>query len=59
MPNVREQCSWVTEDKDKSTKKALSLINSAIETVKYNEPLKKIPTKVKNSVLVIGAGILQ
>lgn len=57
MPNVREQCSWVTEDKEKSTKKALSLINSAIETVKYDEPLKKIPTRVKNSVLVIGAGI--
>ncbi len=57
MPNVREQCSWVTDNKDKSTRKALSLINSAIETVKHNKPLKKIPTRVKDSVLVIGAGI--
>lgn len=57
MPNVREQCSWVTADKEKSTTKALSLINSAVESVKYNEPLKKIPTRVKNTVLVIGAGI--
>lgn len=57
MPNIREQCSWVTIDKDESTTKALSLINSAIESVKYNEPMKKIPTQVKNSVLVIGAGI--
>ena len=39
------------------TNKALSLINSAIESVKYDEPLEKIPTQVKNSVLVIGAGI--
>lgn len=57
MPNVREQCSWVTEDSDKATHKAISLVNSAIESVKYNEPLSKIPTQVKNKVLVVGAGI--
>lgn len=57
MPNIREQCSWVTEDPDKATDKALSLINSAVETVTYDEPLAKIPTQVKNKVLVIGAGI--
>lgn len=57
MPNIREQCSWVTNDKNQATDKALSLINSAVESVKYNEPLKKIPTTVKNSVLVVGAGI--
>ena len=57
MPNIREQCSWVTNDKKEATDKALSLINSAVESVKYNEPLKKIPTTVKNSVLVVGAGI--
>lgn len=57
MPNVREQCSWVTEDSQKATTKALSLINSGIESVKYDEPLEKIPTQVKNSVLVVGAGI--
>lgn len=57
MPNIREQCSWVTNDKKQATDKALSLINSAVESVRYNEPLKKIPTTVKNSVLVVGAGI--
>ena len=57
MPNVREQCSWVTKNHEEATNKALSLINSAIESVKYDEPLEKIPTQVKNSVLVIGAGI--
>lgn len=57
MPNIREQCSWVTDDPKKATNKALSLINSAVETVKYDEPLAKIPTQVKNKVLVIGAGI--
>lgn len=57
MPNVREQCSWVTDNKNEATKKALSLINADIESVKYNEPLKKIPTRVSNKVLVVGAGI--
>ena len=57
MPNIREQCSWVTPDNDKATTKALSLINSSIESVKHNESLEKIPTQVKNSVLVLGAGI--
>lgn len=57
MPNIREQCSWVTENPEKATVKAISLINSGIESVKYDEPLQKIPTQVKNKVLVIGAGI--
>ncbi len=57
MANVREQCSWVTEDSQKATNKALSLINSSIETVKYNEPLEQLPVNVKNKVLVLGAGI--
>ncbi len=57
MPNIREQCSWVTSDNKKATNKALSLINSSVETVKYNESLEKIPTQVKNKVLVVGAGI--
>lgn len=57
MPNIREHCSWVTKHQGDATNKALSLINSSIETVKYDEPLEKIPTQVKNSVLVIGAGI--
>lgn len=57
MSNIREHCSWVTKHQGDATNKALSLINSSIETVKYDEPLEKIPTQVKNSVLVIGAGI--
>ncbi len=57
MPNVREQCSWVTEDPDKATKKAYNLINSAVESVKHDRPLEKFSTKVKKDILVVGAGI--
>ena len=42
MPNIREQCSWVTDDPKKATNKALSLINSAVETVKYDEDRKSV-----------------
>lgn len=57
MPNVRNNVHGLLKIMKKQTNKALSLINSAIESVKYDEPLEKIPTQVKNSVLVIGAGI--
>ncbi len=57
MPNIREQCSWVTDDTHKATEKALNLINSSIESVKYDQPLEKIPTQIKKEVLVVGAGI--
>jgi heterodisulfide reductase subunit A len=57
MPNIREQCSWVTDDDYQSTRKALSLVNSGIESVKYSEPLDLILGKVRRSVLVVGAGI--
>lgn len=34
MANIREQCSWVHNDKDGATKKAITLINASIEKVK-------------------------
>ena len=45
MSNIREQCSWVTKHHDDATNKALSLINSSIEAVKYDEPLEKFQHK--------------
>ena len=57
VANLREQDSWVYEDKEVATKKAKNLIKMAVSKVRLNEPLeaKKIP--IGNSVLVIGAGI--
>ncbi|MDO5852120.1 MAG: FAD-dependent oxidoreductase [Methanobacteriaceae archaeon] len=57
MPNIREQCSWVENDPDKATNKALSLIRSGVESVQYSEPLDSILGKVRHSALVVGAGI--
>lgn len=57
MANIREQCSWVHSDKDEATKKALALIQGAIEKVKHHEPIGKKEVHLNREVLVIGAGI--
>jgi heterodisulfide reductase subunit A2 len=57
MVNVREQCSWVHDDKEKATIKGLALISAAINRARYLEPLTPIKLKVTEGVLVIGGGI--
>lgn len=57
MANIREHCSWVHEDKDEATKKALHLIDSSLEKVSKNQALMDIKVSVTKKVLVIGAGI--
>lgn len=57
MANIREHCSWVHEDKDEATKKALHLIDSLLEKVSKNQALIDIKVSVTKKVLVIGAGI--
>jgi heterodisulfide reductase subunit A len=57
MVNIREQCSWVHDDKTKATKKAIALIRAAVQRAQYLEPLTPNKLKVTESVLVIGGGI--
>ncbi len=57
MANLREQCSWVHNDRDKATDKAISLTNAAVERVKYARPLDTIVRKTRKSAAVIGGGI--
>jgi heterodisulfide reductase subunit A len=57
MVNVREHCSWVTEEKDDATEKAKILLKSGLERAKRLEvvPIKTVP--VTNATLVVGGGI--
>ncbi len=55
--NIREQCSWVHEDKEVATPKALDLTRMMVEKVKFNHPLEPIRVPVTKRALVIGAGI--
>jgi len=57
LANIREQCAWITEDKDEATKKAIRLIRAAIGRVRYHSSLEKKEIDSNPDVLVIGGGI--
>jgi heterodisulfide reductase subunit A len=57
MANIREQCAWVTPDKEEATDKAIRQITAAIARVAYQEALEKRDIDVSPDVLVIGGGI--
>jgi heterodisulfide reductase subunit A len=57
MVNIREQCSWVHDNKEKATAKTIALVRAAVQRARYLEPLIPEKVKVSKSVLVIGGGI--
>lgn len=57
MANIREQDAWVTEDKEKATEKAISLVFGAIQRIQHHEPLPIREVDITPEVLVIGGGI--
>jgi len=57
MANIREHCSWVTEDKQKATEKAKALVSAAVSRVFYQEPLETMEVAVNPNTLVVGGGI--
>ena len=57
MANIREHCSWVTEDHGAATEKAKALVGAAVRRVYYQEPLEVKEVPVTPSVLVVGGGI--
>ncbi len=57
MANIREHCSWVTEDHIKATEKAKALVSAAVRRVYYQEPLQTKEVPVNPNTLVVGGGI--
>jgi heterodisulfide reductase subunit A len=57
MTNIREHCSWVSEDHERATQKAEALVSAAVNRVQYHTPLEMRQANVKQSALVVGAGI--
>ncbi len=57
MTNIREQCAWVSEDFVTATQKAKSLVSAAVRRVQYNKPLEARQVEMKQSAVVVGAGI--
>jgi len=57
MANIREQCSWVHDDKELATRKATTLIRGQVERAKHLEPLETKTMPVNRDVAVVGGGI--
>ena len=57
MTNIREHCSWVTQDKDTATEKAKALVSAAVHRVAWQYPLEMRHVDVQQSALVVGGGI--
>ena len=57
MANIREQCSWVTEDKEQASDKARALISAATRRVIYHQPLEAKEVAINPNTLVVGGGI--
>ncbi len=57
MANIREHCSWVTEDKREATEKAKALVSAAVRRVYYHQPLETREVPVNPNTLIVGGGI--
>ena len=57
MANIREQCSWVHEDRKEATDKATRIVKMQVEKVRGNLPLEPISIDHSEKCLVIGGGI--
>jgi len=55
--NIREHCSWVTEDKPAATEKAKALVSAAVRRVYYHQPLETREVSINPNTLVVGGGI--
>ncbi|RUQ31239.1 MAG: CoB--CoM heterodisulfide reductase iron-sulfur subunit A family protein [Candidatus Competibacteraceae bacterium] len=57
VANLREHCSWVHEEADSTTEKAVDLVRLQLEKVKRNKPLQPIEVPITKTALVIGGGV--
>lgn len=57
MANLREHCSWVHEDRQAATAKAIDLVRAMVEKVKRNRELTPIEVPIEPTALVVGGGI--
>ncbi len=57
MANLREQDSWIHEDREKATSKAIDLVRMSVSKVYRHTELYPKYFDIKKKVLVIGGGI--
>jgi heterodisulfide reductase subunit A len=57
IANIREHCSWVHDDKEAATKKAMALINAAVRRVALQVPLQITRMPLNKATMIVGGGI--
>jgi len=58
MANIREQCSWVhAHEAERATEKAKGIVRMAVARATWLQPQEEPEIDIKDSSLVIGAGI--
>ena len=57
MTNIREHCSWVSEDSQGATKKARALVSAAVRRVSMHQELESRQVDVMQTAMVVGGGI--
>jgi heterodisulfide reductase subunit A2 len=57
MANIREHCSWVHNDKQRATAKAIELVRMSVAKVRNDHALLPISIPVTRRALVIGGGV--
>ncbi len=57
MANIREQCSWVHEEKADATEKAKDLVKMAVAKARLLAPLDRMSLDINPVALVVGGGI--
>ncbi len=57
IANIREQCSWVTADRDAATEKAEGIVRTMVAKVREDVPLFRLQVPLVKRALVVGAGI--
>ena len=57
IANIREHCSWVHDDKDAATKKAMALVNAAVRRVALQQPLQITRMPLNKATMIVGGGI--
>ena len=57
LANIREQCAWITEDKEQATTKAIRIVKAAIGRIRCHIPLEKKQIECNPDVLIVGGGL--
>ena len=57
MANIREHCSWVVDDPQLATEKAMHMVSAAVRRAHFHHPLDMRQVDMQQSALVVGGGI--